>query len=154
MEAAFRTSLIVQDDFGLPYVLYIPLVYDSALLNQTIVVDMGFDTDLASIPAAVWGLLAKSGRYDRAAVVHDWLYRHNGVTRGQADSVLNEAMGVLKVNGLKRRLIYWAVRAGGWKGWNRYRRGELVNGTAQRTDTGPDRVPDPAADQLDGTGSQ
>lgn len=122
MTSAFRTRLIVEADGGLPYTLYMPLVYDSALLNWTITVPVGFRTDLASIPKALWNILPPMGRYTDAAVVHDACYQLGlGLTRGQADSVLNEAMGVLGVGRFTRWTIYSGVRLGGWKVWNTYR---------------------------------
>jgi len=122
--ANFRSGLFVQDNDGLPYTLLFPLVYDSAILNRTITVPRGFNTDLASIPRVFWITLPKSGKYDRAAVVHDFLYAHNGVTRKQADDVLKEAMEVLGVGQWTRWKIYAGVRLGGMVPWNRYRREE------------------------------
>lgn len=121
-KAEFTSSLIIIDDFGLPYELAFPLVYYSAVLSREIIVPTGFKTDLASVPLGLWNILPRSGRYDRAAVIHDYLYQHNGCTREEADSVLNEAMKVLAVNGLKLRLIYAGVKVGGWKSWGKYRK--------------------------------
>lgn len=74
----------------------------------------GFQTDFASIPQIFWNILPPTGKYGKAAVVHDYLYRTPGqATRGQADSVLMEAMTVLRVNWATRHTIYWGVRAGG-----------------------------------------
>lgn len=101
--------------------LLAPLVYDCGVLNRTIEVPAKFVTDLASIPRILWNVLPPIGAYDAAAVVHDYLYAYNGVTRAQADSVLNEAMGVCNVDALQRSAIYAGVRVGGWKPWNEYR---------------------------------
>lgn len=120
----FRSPLIFKDEDGLPYTLVVDLVYESDILNRRVTVPSGFKTDLASIPRGLWNILPKSGRYDRAAVVHDFLYVTNGVTRKQADDVLNEAMTYLKVPTWQRRVIYLAVRAGGWKPWNAYRKAQ------------------------------
>lgn len=119
--AEFRSSLIVIDDYGLPYELAFPLFYYSDILKRELVVPKGFITDLASIPIGVRELIPKSGRYDRAAVIHDFLYQFNGCTRSEADAVLNEAMGALEVNDFRKRLIYAGVRVGGWHSWNKYR---------------------------------
>lgn len=126
MESRFTTDLCFQDNDGLPYTLLTALRYESALLGHVVVVPAGFKTDLASIPRIAWNVLPKSGRYDRAAVVHDFLYATaaGGITRGQADGVLSEAMGVLGVGAWTRRIIYTAVRVGGWKPWGAYRRGD------------------------------
>lgn len=108
-----KTQLILMEE----------LVFDSAILG-TIIVPVGFVTDLASIPQPLWSILPPIGSYDRAAVVHDYLYTRNGCTRGEADNVLKEGMKVDEVQGLKLRMIYAGVRMGGWKIWNRYRNAE------------------------------
>jgi hypothetical protein len=125
--AIFRSPLIFDDENGLPYTLVVDLAYESDVLGRRVTVPAGFKTDLASIPRGLWNILPKSGRYDRAAVVHDFLYATNGVTRKQADQVLSEAMTYLKVPAWQRRLIYAGVRVGGWKPWNAYRRQQTAN---------------------------
>jgi hypothetical protein len=117
----FRSKLIVEDPGGFPYILYRPLTYESDILGRSISVPCGFKTDFASIPLGLHNILAKSGKYDAAAVVHDYLYQFNGCTRLEADRVLLEAMTVCGVGSVKRRIIYWGVRVGGWKPWNEYR---------------------------------
>lgn len=39
-----------------------------------IVVPEGFITDFASIPRFLWSIYPPTGRYQEAAVIHDWLY--------------------------------------------------------------------------------
>lgn len=120
--ARFRSTLIFEDYGGFPYVLYRPLTYESDILGRSIEIPSGFATDLASIPLPGY-LLPKSGKYDAAAVVHDYLYQFNGCTRKEADDVLFEAMTVCGVGAVKKRIIYWGVRLGGWKPWGDYRAG-------------------------------
>lgn len=122
--AEFLTSLFFEDAGGFPFILTEDLVYRSKVLGRKIVVPRGFKTDLASIPRVLWAVLPPVGKYDAAAVVHDYLYQCNGVTRGQADAVLREAMEVLRVRFTQRWTIYLGVRAGGWKPWNEYRKKE------------------------------
>ena len=129
MIAQFRSKLVLIDRPSPPqWELFSALIYDSAVLGFTVVVPEGFQTDLASIPRALWSLLPPVGAYDAAAVVHDLLYQRRtaGVDRGLADAVLNEAMGVLGVGTWTRRAIYWGVRLGGLVPWNRYRAAEQV----------------------------
>lgn len=126
MKAQFLSKLIFEDDGGLPFTLVRPLVYLTKVGAPTgkinkITVPAGFKTDLASIPRFFWRVLPQVGKYDAAAVVHDYLYRNNGVTRLEADDVLLEAMGVLNVPAWQRSIIYAGVRVGGWKPWNEYR---------------------------------
>lgn len=116
----FATRLLLDDSGGFPMALAAPLVYVSDLLG-TLVVPAGFGTDLASIPQVLWSVLPKVGKWDLAAVVHDYLYQTGGCTRTQADAVLREAMIVSGVAGRRRFEIYWGVRLGGWVAWNKYR---------------------------------
>lgn len=125
---AFYSKLIIEDDGGFPFKLATVLTYVTAIRNiGTFVIPIGFATDYASIPHILWNILPPVGRYDAAAVVHDYLYQNGKVwghelTRANADAILNEAMGVLKVAPWQRRLIYAGVRVGGWVTWNRYRK--------------------------------
>lgn len=129
MEPQFTTKLQFEDDGGLPFTLLQPLIYltkvgaVSGKINR-ITVPTGFKTDLASIPQVLWNVLPPLGKYDRAAVVHDYLYQHNGITRAQADAVLLEAMAVSGVRADQRWVIYAGVRVGGWAPWNGYRRAD------------------------------
>jgi hypothetical protein len=121
MTPRFRSRLLVDDPGGLPFTLIAPLVYDSALLGRTITVPAWFVTDLASIPRWCWAIFPPVGKYDGAAVLHDWLYRAGGVTRAQADAVFQEAMGVLHVGRVVRWVLYRAVRGFCETKWNQYR---------------------------------
>jgi len=113
-----------------------PLTYEVGAegSGESITVPPGATTDLASIPRAFWRLYPPDGPWLKAAVVHDWLYRNQGIncgqmvraegvnwrvtySRAQADAILKEAMGVLGVGWLEREVIYRAVRLGGGSGW-------------------------------------
>jgi hypothetical protein len=80
----------------------------------------GFDTDFASVPRVpiIFWLTGDTSR--KAAVVHDWLYRTQTVSRHVADAVLFEASDN---EPLWRRVVMWAgVRAFGWVAWRANRR--------------------------------
>ena len=80
----------------------------------TFLVPSGFKTDFASIPRAFWSLIGHpAGEYVQAAVLHDHLYRSKSVSRKHADDIFLEAMVVLGVSPIKRRLMYYAVRTFG-----------------------------------------
>jgi len=84
--------------------------------DEVIVVPKGFTTDFASIPQIFWSMIGSPiGRYTKAAVVHDYLYHSQIYSRRKSDRIFLEAMTVLEVNWLKRRVMYRAVRmfAGG-----------------------------------------
>lgn len=112
MKPAFLTDLDVR---AVPqgYRLLAPLTYYSAHLDKLITVPDGFVTDFASIPAPGRILISGHGQDRWAAVVHDYLYsiKHD---RKQADAVFLEALELMGVNLIKRRLMYRAVRTGGW----------------------------------------
>jgi hypothetical protein len=80
-----------------------------------------FKTDFASVPRLFWRIVAPLGPHLPAAILHDWLYYSNGMTRAKADMVLFVAMGLTNTNTVVRYLVYWAVRLGGWHAWNAHR---------------------------------
>lgn len=82
-----------------------------------VIVKAGFITDFASVPSQMWWLLPPWGKYGKAAIIHDYLYQNHLFTRGIADHIFFEAMGVLKVPTWKRLLMFWAVRIFGRVTW-------------------------------------
>ena len=84
-----------------------------------IVVPRYFKTDLASVPRVFWNLIPPFGKYDDAAVIHDWLYRTHITTRAVADATLMLGMTIKRVNRLERWTIYLAVRIFGRFCWGR-----------------------------------
>ena len=80
-------------------------------------VPTGFVTDFASIPRLLWFILHPTGRYGKAAVIHDLCYRGHLFSRAISDAIFLEAMGVLKVSRWKRSVVYLAVRMGGYWAW-------------------------------------
>ncbi len=127
----FTTPLIVSPlADGKSWRLVYKLTYFVGSLDSddTITTPPGFVTDFASVPRVFWWIIPKWGKYGNAAVIHDWLYwRQEGRTRTEADAVLYEAMGVLKVSRWKKNVIYRAVRLFGWIAWMR-NRAEKANG--------------------------
>jgi len=90
--------------------------------NRIITVPSGFETDFASVPRLFWRIVPPWGRYSPAAVVHDFLYHTGMLRRSEADRIFLELMKRLSVPFWKRRMMYWAVRVGGWKAWNNSRK--------------------------------
>ena len=97
--------------------------------GEPIVVPAGFETDFASVPRGLWNLFPPWGRYGKAAVVHDYLYKQQLGTRAAADRIFREAMAVLDVPAWKRWLMWSGVRAFGWIAW-RHHKGEEERCTA------------------------
>lgn len=85
-------------------------------------VPAGFITDFASVPRLLWPILPPYGRYGKAAVLHDYLYRSGIVGRCEADIIFKEAMEVLGVARWKRRVLYAGVRLFGAKRFNKFRK--------------------------------
>jgi hypothetical protein len=98
-------------------------------------VPKGFKTDFASIPRVFQSLIPSHGRFDAAAIVHDYLYRHKPkvigysgwgdykrITRKEADGVFRRIMKELGVGRIRRNLMYRAVRMGGWAPWGKSRK--------------------------------
>ena len=85
-------------------------IYQSALIMYLIIAPEGFVTDLASIPRIVRMFIVKNGRHRAAAIVHDWLCKlGKDFDRRLADKIFLEAMKILGVPRIRRRLMYWAV---------------------------------------------
>ena len=86
--------------------------------RKTIIVPKNFITDLASIPRILWSIYPPFGKYTKAAVLHDYLYKkHSGFERKEADKIFREAMKVSKVDFFTRNLFYFNVRIFGKKHW-------------------------------------
>lgn len=98
------------------------LTYDVGQLGsgRTVVVPVGFVTDGASVPRALWPFLPPWGRYSRPAVIHDLLCvliekgepHKEAKTRKDADAVFFEAMGVTGVSMPVRFILWLGVRIG------------------------------------------
>ena len=85
------------------------------------IVPSGFITDFASVPRGLWNIFPPHGRYSKAAVLHDYLYRFSKLTRKRCDEIFLECMTAIGVPYIKRYLMYWGLRVGGWAAWNSYR---------------------------------
>ena len=99
-----------------------PLIYEGR--DDVFVIAQGFVTDLASIPRPLQWLVPRSGKYTSAAILHDALWarlrqaRDDGAdpppfTAGDADGIFRAAMRDAGVSVVRRRVMYWAVRAAG-----------------------------------------
>lgn len=92
-------------------------------------VPVGSPTDFASVPRVFVWFLPRYGRYTRAAILHDHLWRTEApagnVTWVEADGVFRRAMRELDVPFLRRWMMWAAVRwgalikPGGRRGWLR-----------------------------------
>ena len=117
----FNTDLVLQDLDGEHWKLATPLSYYSGTLSALVTVPAGTVTDLASIPQLIANLAPKTGRYDRAAVIHDWLYTTGLCAKEVADEVFHEAMLVCGVSPWRAWLMWKAVAWFGGHAWAAHR---------------------------------
>jgi|SRR6185436_3141172 len=109
MKPSFHTPLVTEDIDGRNFKLREEFDYDTSL-GLTIHVPAGFITDFASVPRFLWWLLPPNGRYGKAAVIHDYLYRTYGAgSKIVADAIFYEAMKALGVSPVVRGLMYLGV---------------------------------------------
>lgn len=113
------TPLWLEDVDGDNWIVCAPFLYQSDLLKGIVEVPIRTTTDLASIPWIIRGLIPKSGKYNKAAVLHDAGYRGNLVTedglrinliKELCDSLFLEVMGVVGVSPVLAKLMYQAVK--------------------------------------------
>jgi len=140
MPSSFMTPLRVEFIDGRSWRVLQEFDYQVVFGDEgtTIRVPAGFITDFASIPRALWSFMIPTGKYGKAAVVHDYLYvvggrvpcpramgpKDNGFqlscalngygcqifTKEQADRIFRDAMEVLGVGNPERWLMWQAVR--------------------------------------------
>ena len=85
---------------------------------KAVSVPSGFVTDFASIPRIFWSVLPTDGAYAYAAVIHDYLYWHQGRSREESDLILKFAMQDFDVGATTVKLIHTAVNKFGGGAWN------------------------------------
>ncbi len=107
----FTTPLLIsaQAD-GRNWTLEEGLVYKTG--GMTITAPKGMATDFASTPRFLWPFFPPFGRYNKAAVLHDYIYRTPSldISRARADAIFLEAMTACRTPGWKRLVMYGAVR--------------------------------------------
>jgi len=88
--------------------------------EEIIDVPAGTFTDFASTPWYMHWIFPPTGKYSKAAVVHDFLYRSGVKSRKDADNIFLEAMGTLDVPKWKRNSMFIVVRLFGWVPFNKH----------------------------------
>jgi len=121
--SSFTTPLVVEYTDGEAYKIMQAFDYyvTSPEEGDLIRVPAGFVTDFASIPRIFWNILPPTGKYGKAAVIHDYIYVMGGkiphatkvYTKLDADNIFRDAMQALGVNWFVRNIMYRAVRLGG-----------------------------------------
>jgi hypothetical protein len=110
MSSFTEAQLIMLDNFR--WKLAKPLSYHvGEYPSKTIIkVPKGTETDMASIPRILWAFFPPTGRWAKAAILHDYLYSKGCVERIEADKIFLESMKVLGVCVGTRAVFYSAVR--------------------------------------------
>ncbi len=103
----------------MPFETIEPIVYRNTI--TTVEIPAKFRLDFASVPRLLWWIYPRVGRYVRAALVHDALYREGLVGRIQADALFLTIMKADQVPAWQRWPMYGAVRCFGWKPWKAMR---------------------------------
>lgn len=93
-------------------------------------VPKGFIFDGASVPWAMqWVIARLDGQVAEGALLHDWLYRYQTVSRVLADAMLLELLKVRGVVWRKRVAVWVALRLFGWIAWRE--NGKMLRRTPQ-----------------------
>jgi hypothetical protein len=123
-------KMVSDGDTGRRFVLTEPMdcTIEGCKRIKSVQVPAGFDHDFASIPRALTIFIPKLGRYNRPAILHDYLYRMAPVDKETADLIFKAAMEYTGVSRGRRGLISWAVRHFGRRAWERYRRIDQLSG--------------------------
>jgi len=94
--------------------------------EDIIFVNKGFQTDFASIPKILWNIFPPTGKYVKAAVIHDYLTSNKGkislkdplseslikykeYTKKEVDLIFKEAMDVLDVSKFVKYIVWKSV---------------------------------------------
>ena len=111
IDMPFLTGLDVKEASNDNWELLEPLVYQGN--TDLFTVPTGFFTDLASIPRVFRPFFPRYGIYRKAAVLHDYHYIVQLVSRKDADGMFRRVMRELGVGRIRRYLMWLAVRIGG-----------------------------------------
>lgn len=120
------------------WLLTSPLLYSlekpvaSLPAGETLVVEEGLFTDLASIPQLFQAIIPKDGAHVPAAILHDAIYEIRALrvktptgiswrfcSRKDADLIFKEALLSVGETPLRAAIMYYAVRLGGHFYWNK-----------------------------------
>lgn len=129
---SFTTPLIVSPLLdGRTWRLYRSFTYRykscAGLVNINI--PAGFSTDFASVPRIFWTIISPWGKFGKAAVLHDYLYRNHQVkiakqislsfSRKEVDTIFLYTMRHCGTSPVKAKIMYWAVRVFGRWSWKK-----------------------------------
>ncbi len=102
-------------------VLESAMAYYDVRSKQLFVVPEGFISDGCSIPQALWSVLGHpfSKEVRVAAILHDFLYRNNVISRKKADQMFFDALVSEGMSEELAQAFYLGVRLGGASAYNK-----------------------------------
>lgn len=103
--------------------------YCCVLPDESILVaHKGVTYDGASIPKAFWSVIGSpfTGRYQRAAFLHDMMYAAELYSRKKCDEIFLDIMKLHGCSWLKRNIIWCAVAAFGRSVWNKHEKTHVL----------------------------
>ena len=99
-----------------PFTFYYKTAYGSI---TDVVIPKGFITDFASTPKILYPVFPPIGKYNKACIIHDYLYQNKALPRKTCDLYFLQAMEVLGVSKWRRYSMYYAVRLFGKKSYGK-----------------------------------
>lgn len=119
---SFHENILVESygDDGKQWILRrtFKFYYKTSLCKVYIRVPIGFITDFATIPRSLYSIFPPIGRYNKAAMMHDYLYDascHLKISRKDCDLFFLQSMEILGVKKWVRYALFLAVRLFGKK---------------------------------------
>lgn len=118
----FRGKIILEKvhDREFAYLVLEPVAYE----NEKYVIEVagGWETDGASVPKVFQNIFSAYGEQSiYGAIVHDALYMAEALPRKECDAIFLELLKLKGVGWFKRRVMYRAVRLGGWLVWKKHK---------------------------------
>lgn len=92
-----------------PWLVVTPLVFQSDVVDEAIIVPVNFRTDLASVPWPFRRVIPQDGPYTHAAILHDWLCAKRWYDSATVAKVMREAMRASSVPRWQEWMIYHGV---------------------------------------------
>lgn len=91
--------------------------------GDTIKIPKNFEWDLSSVPKVLWSIMSPDGDFEIAALIHDYLYTENYLSREFADkemykwSIVSNGTDKISFKNIDNWLRYIGVKFFGNKAW-------------------------------------
>ncbi len=103
-------------------------VYHKLSCGNEICVPAGYVTDFASVPPILWSFIPPIGKYNRGALIHDFLYdmQYKQEVLGEYEARKMADVEFLRIcnesdpkGKFRHKIMYWMVRIFGLRAWRR-----------------------------------